>query len=468
MNTPENPYNGHAVVVLGLGRSGIAAARLLLRNGALVTVCDSGESETILERAALLRKEGARVLTGTAAETDSTTHELAILSPGIEETCALVANVTGKGIPLIGELELAFSLCTCPVIAITGTNGKTTTTELASRMLDAAGLRNAACGNIGIPMSELVDTRVKWDLLVVEVSSFQLETITTFHPKVALWLNLSPNHLDRYPSMSEYRRAKLRIFENQTAQDWAVVPFEEKLPEIRAQKITFSTRSAKADLHLNGDEILFKGQSLLELSKTQLRGPHNTANLMAAFGCGISLGADPQKMAAAITDYIPPAHRCELILETHGVRWINDSKATTLEAMEQAIRSVQGPLILIAGGKDKGFEFLPIADLVRERVSFAILIGEMRHRIARDWEPLATAVVDTLEEAVTLAGKKAGMGYTVLFSPGTSSFDMFRDYIERGEAFRRAAEEFTGTSRQSLHAEFHPRSTSIPTTSQQS
>ena len=468
MKTPENPYDGRAVVVLGLGRSGIAAARLLLRNGARVTVCDSGESETMQERAALLRKEGARVLTGTAAETDRDAYWLAILSPGIEESCALVANVTAKGTPLIGELELAFSLCACPVIAITGTNGKTTTTELTNRMLGAAGLRNAACGNIGIPMSELVDTREKWDLLVVEVSSFQLETIRTFHPKVALWLNLSPNHLDRYSSMSEYRCAKLRIFENQTAEDWAVVPFEEELPGLPAQKITFSTISPKADLHLSGNEIHYGGESLLDLSRTKLRGPHNAANLMAAFGCGISLGADLKKMAAAITDYTPPAHRCELILETRGVRWINDSKATTLHAMEQAIRSVQGPLILIAGGKDKGFDFLPIADLVRERVSFAILIGEMRHRIARDWEPLAIAVVDTLEEAVILAGKKAGPGHTVLFSPGTSSFDMFRDYIERGEAFSRAVEEVTGTPRQSLHAEFHQRSTPIPTTSQQS
>ena len=197
----ENPYHGKHVVVLGIGRSGMAAARLLLRSGATVTICDSGESKTVLERAGLLRKESAVVLTGTAAESDSTHYELAILSPGIEETTPLVVNVITKGIPIIGELELAFALCECPVVAITGTNGKTTTTELTSRMLSGAGVNNAACGNIGTPMSELVGADKKWDVLVVEVSSFQLETIGTFHPKVALWLNLSPNHLDRYPSI---------------------------------------------------------------------------------------------------------------------------------------------------------------------------------------------------------------------------------------------------------------------------
>ena len=428
-------------MVLGLGRSGIAAARLLLRQGARVTVCDSGESDSILERAKLLRGEGAVVLTGVAGERDAKRYDLAILSPGIEEATALVTNVTGKGTPLIGELELAFSLCPCPVVAITGSNGKTTTTELTSLMLAAAGFRNAACGNIGTPMSELVATEEAWDLLVTEVSSFQLETIRTFRPKVALWLNLSPNHLDRYPSMQEYSAAKLRIFENQTGEDWAVIPHAEALPPLKARTISFSTGDPAADLTLRGTEVFYQSQPLLDLAKTRLRGPHNAANLMAAFGCGIALGADLSRMAAAVSNYTPPAHRCELIAEHDGVHWINDSKATNLDAMEQAIRSVQGPLILIAGGKDKGFEFAPIAALVRERVSFAILIGEMRHRIARDWEPVPLATVESLEEAVALAAEKAGPGSTVLLSPGTSSFDMFSNYIERGESFRRCVKE---------------------------
>lgn len=441
MTTSSNPYEGKSIVVLGLGRSGMAAARLLLRSGATVTVCDSGDTAALQERAALLRTEGACVLTGTAASTDSAHYDLAILSPGIEETTALVTNVTAKGIPLIGELELAFTLCPCPLVAITGTNGKTTTTELTSLMLRGAGFKNAACGNIGTPMSELVDTEEKWDLLVVEVSSFQLERIVSFRPRVALWLNISPNHLDRYTSMEEYREAKLRIFENQTEEDLSVIPFGEELPELKSKSITFSTVFEDADLTLRGTEILHHGKVLLDIEKTRLRGSHNAANLMAAFGAGIALRADLGKMAEASLNYTPPAHRCEIIAESGGIRWINDSKATNLDAMAQAIRSVQGPVILIAGGKDKGFEFSPIAPLVAERVSFAILIGEMRHRIARDWSPLPFSTAESLREAVTLAASKAKPGSTVLFSPGTSSFDMFRDYIERGESFRRFVEE---------------------------
>jgi UDP-N-acetylmuramoylalanine--D-glutamate ligase len=440
------PYSEKEVVVLGLGRSGMAAARLLLSEGAKVTVCDSGESEAILRRSELLRNEGATVLTGASAERDPNHYDLAILSPGIEETTAVVSNVTGKEIPLIGEMELAFTLCTCPVVAITGTNGKTTTTELTTIMLQKAGRHTASCGNIGTPLSELVASGEAWDLLVVEVSSFQLETIRTFHPKVAMWLNISPNHLDRYPSMEEYRAAKLRIFENQTSEDVAIIPFGESLPKLAARTISFSINSTESDLTLQGATIFYHGRKLLDLSLTQLSGPHNAANLMAAFGCGVALGVDLEQMASAIESYRPPPHRCEVIKEGDGVRWINDSKATNLDAMEKAIRSVNGPLILIAGGKDKGFEFAPIASLVRERVSFAILIGEMRHRIARDWKGVPLATVDCLEEAVALAAEKAKKGFTILFSPGTSSFDMFRDYIERGESFRNCVEELSKRS----------------------
>jgi UDP-N-acetylmuramoylalanine--D-glutamate ligase len=237
--------------------------------------------------------------------------------------------------------------------------------------------------------------------------------------------------------MKEYREAKMRIFMNQTEEDWAVVLAGEERPGIKAQRISFSTTDPTADITLeNGRMIMHRGKLLLDLETTGLRGPHNAANLMAAFGAGIALGADPGLMASSIGDYAPPAHRCEFIAEGGGVRWINDSKATNLDAMEQAIRSVEGPLILIAGGKDKGFEFVPIAPLVRERVSLAVLIGEMRHRIARDWAPVPTVIAETLDEAVSVAASKAAPGSTVLFSPGTSSFDMFRDYIRRGEAFR--------------------------------
>jgi UDP-N-acetylmuramoylalanine--D-glutamate ligase len=436
MNYSANPYTGLRVAVLGLGRSGVAAARLLKRCGATVTGLDSGEFPLLLERAAMLVKEGVGIVTGEKATKDPTRYDLAVLSPGIEENAPLVVNVTSRGTQLIGELEMAYSLASSPVVAITGTNGKTTTTELTARMLRGAGFRAEACGNIGTPMSELLLGKEP-SLYVAEVSSFQLETIRTFRPKVALWLNLSANHLDRYPSMAEYREAKLRIFLNQKEEDWAVVQHGSEIPPIKARTITFSTTDAGADLTLaGGNQILHQGKLLLDMGLTKLRGPHNAANLMAAFGAGIALGADPLAMASAVGDYAPPAHRCEVVGVKRGVTWINDSKATNLDAMEQAIRSVNGRLVLLAGGKDKGFEFAPIAPLVRERVSQAILIGEMRHRIARDWAPVPTVLANTLDEAVAAAGK-AEPGSTVLFSPGTSSFDMFRDYVRRGEEFRR-------------------------------
>ena len=436
MSIASSNYCGKKVAVLGLGRSGMAASRLLKGLGAEVTVCDSGASAELRARAETLCGEGINFLGGMLAENDPTVYDLAVLSPGIEESSTLVTNITTKGTPLIGELELAFTCCKSKIIAITGSNGKTTTTELTAMALAGAGLKAVACGNIGIPFSEIVASRELWDVVVIEVSSFQLETIRTFRPQIAVWLNLTPNHLDRYPSMEEYRSAKLRIFENQQDGDWAVVPSGETMPKIKSRPMTFGVGD-QSDLSLHGTMIMYRGEVLLDMNSIKLRGDHNALNLMAAFACGLILGADPGRMAASIAGYTPPAHRCELVLEGGGVKWINDSKATTLAAMEQAIRSVQGPLLLIAGGKDKGFTFAPIAPLVRERVDLAILIGEMRHRIAADWASTPTIIAESLDEAVEIAAQKAPPGGTILFSPGTSSFDMFRDYIDRGESFRR-------------------------------
>lgn len=415
----------------------MAAARLLRQCGAVVSALDSGTSASLKQKALELTGEGVAVTTGHAATEVTPDHDLVVLSPGIEEKSKLVVQARSAGAPLIGELELAYTLATSPVIAITGTNGKTTTTELTARMLCGAGIDAQVCGNIGTPMSELLLGKTP-GVFVAEVSSFQLETIRTFRPKVALLLNLSPNHLDRYDSMEEYRSAKLRIFENQTEEDWAVIPFGEDFPGIRSRTITFSTTDARADITLSSEGVIrYRDRDLVDTRRTLLQGPHNAANLMAAFGAGLALGADPSAMASAVSDYTPPAHRFEKVRQDNGVTWINDSKATNLDAMEQAIRSVKGSLILIAGGKDKGTGFAPIGPLVRERAEAAILIGEMRSRIAGEWQPMETIQADSLEEAVRHAAAMAQKETTVLFSPGTSSYDMFRDYIERGDTFRR-------------------------------
>lgn len=432
--------NGKSIAVLGLGQSGEAAATLLLRQGARVTVLESATGTPLRTKAEALEAAGARVVLGEAASTGSG-FDLAVISPGIDPAVPLVANLVNAGVPLIGELELAFRECRCPVIAITGTNGKTTTTELTAHLLTAAGLRTMACGNIGLPFCTAVGQSGDLDVMVVEVSSFQLETIQTFRPKVAAWLNLSPNHLDRYPGMPEYRAAKLRIFENQTADDHAIVNAVNDLPALAAQTLTFSAVRDEADFTRREGRIFFRGGCLLDQSSTALPGVHNAENIMAALGIGIALGCDPAAMAAAVGSYTPPSHRCEFVRDVAGVRWVNDSKSTNLDAMEKALRSQDRPVVLIAGGKDKGFEFDAIAPVMREKVRTALLIGEMKDRIAASWAGVNCETFPTLEAAVRAAHSAAHAGDVVLFSPGTSSYDMFRSYIERGNLFKSLVHE---------------------------
>ena len=439
-------HSGKKAVVLGLGHSGEAAANLLLEQGATVTVCETSDSPAIRKKAESLSARGASVLIGLEAESDPANYDFAVLSPGIDPVVPLVRNVIAKNIPVIGELELAFQECVCPVVAITGTNGKTTTTELTTRILQGCGLRTMASGNIGLPFANAVRQSASMDVMVLEVSSFQLETIQTFRPKVSAWLNLSANHLDRYPGMQEYRAAKLRLFENQTAEDFAVINAVNDLPPLKAQPITFSASTDKADFTLRDNAIYFRSRRILEQSQTRLPGPHNAENMMAALGIGHAMGLEIEALAASISDYAPPAHRCEWVRDLDGVRWINDSKATNLDAMAQALRSAAGPVVLIAGGKDKGFEFDDIAELVQSRARAAVLIGEMRHRIASSWKHTDCHCVDSLEEAVAAAQGLARAGDTVLFSPGTSSFDMFQNYGERGNLFKNFVNQLPNTT----------------------
>lgn len=431
-------YSGKKAVVLGLGHSGEAAARLLAEEGAGVTVCESGDNESLRARAESLAASGIRTILGREADIDTSVYDVCVLSPGIDPVVPLVQNVIAKKIPIIGELELAFSECSCPVVAITGTNGKTTTTELTTEMLKGSGMRTMSSGNIGLPFATAVRQSNELDVMILEVSSFQLETIRAFHPQVAVWLNLSPNHLDRYRDMEEYRDAKLRIFKNLTKDDYAVVNARDELPPFDARRITFSAYTQDADFTLRNGIIHHKGQPVLDQTRTRLQGIHNAENLMAALGIGLALGLDFERMTAAVTEYTAPEHRCEFVREVDGVKWINDSKATNLDSVEKAVLSQDRPIVLIAGGKDKGFEFDPVAELVRKHVRAAVLIGEMRNRIATSWKGTDCRTADSLEQAVRIAREIAAPGDTVLFSPGTSSFDMFRNYGERGKRFKAA------------------------------
>jgi UDP-N-acetylmuramoylalanine--D-glutamate ligase len=426
-------------VVLGLGRSGRAAASLLAGEGVRVTVCESADTPDLRRAAEEVAASGADVLLGPAADGDPASYDLCILSPGIDPSAPLVRNVLAKGIPVIGELELAFARCRCPVAAITGTNGKTTTTGLATAMLEGAGLRSMAAGNIGLPFAEAVAASTRLDVMVLEVSSFQLETIRAFRPRVAAWLNFSPNHLDRYSSVSAYRAAKLRIFDNQTADDFAVINTRSDPPSPNARVISFSSApDARADFTLRGTEIFHGGRAVFDQSGTRLPGLHNAENLMAAFGMGVAMGADCAAMARVAAGLEPPEHRCEFVRELEGVRYVNDSKSTNLDALGKALLAESGPVVLIAGGKDKGFGFGPLHGLVREKVRVAVLIGEMGGRIAAAWPDVACLAAGSLAGAVAEARRAARPGDTVLLSPGTSSFDMFTNYAERGKLFKEA------------------------------
>jgi UDP-N-acetylmuramoylalanine--D-glutamate ligase len=426
--------------VLGLGTSGEAAARLLHQRGAGVTVFDSGSPNA--QKIRTLQDLGILVVTGEAADMAKADYDLTILSPGIDPVVPLVQNFRRQGASLIGELELAFRFCQRPVIAITGTNGKTTTTQLIESMLNAAGHRTVACGNIGMPFAEAVQRQGEFDIFTVEVSSFQLETISTFRPDVAVWLNLTPDHLDRYPNVAEYRTAKLRIFENQRSSDYAVTNYADHLPGIIARQTTFSAYSKEGDFFLQGDTIYFRGEQILELKETHLSGIHNAENLMAALGTAQAINIPWEKAKCGLKDYRLLPHRCEKVGEIDGVIFINDSKATNLDALVKALDSQFKPVVLIAGGKDKGFEFDSIAGLVHDKAKQAVLIGEMADRIFQSWSKVVPCwCAKTLPAAVEEARRHSLPGDVVLFSPGTSSFDMFKNYADRGNQFREIIQE---------------------------
>ena len=439
-------YKNKQIAVLGFGSSGEAAARLLAEEGAMTTILDSADLKKLRSKIDKITPLGIAVLAGRLADTDPRRYDRGIISPGIDPAAPLVQNFLRKRIEMIGELEFSWELCKCPVVAITGTNGKTTTTELVAQMANQCGVKTLAAGNIGPAFAAVVKQSGDLDIMTLEVSSFQLEEIRSFRPHISVWLNFTPDHLDRYPDLDSYLRAKLRIFENQTAEDFAVVNHAEAAmiaTAIAAQgrslppMITFSASRQGGDFDLRDGVIHFRGAPVLAMSETKLRGVHNAENLMAAMAVGHVMGLSFERMTAPLAAYSPLPHRCELVGTFQGVDYVNDSKATNLDALEKALLSESRPVVLIAGGKDKGFEFNSITDLIARKVRHALLIGEMAGRIAPLWEsrvPCARAA--SLQDAVRLARQVAQPGDVVLFSPGTSSFDMFKNYADRGDQFR--------------------------------
>lgn len=427
-------FSGKKIVILGVGRSGRAAAALALREGAEVSAWDfagpeafSGLAEAVEIHPHATAEEGMRVRS-----------DLLVVSPGIDTFGSYVAAFAQHAGELVGEVELASRYHAGRIIGITGTNGKTTTTELVERILAHAGLGGTACGNYGVPFAEVVLQVPAPAVVALELSSFQLETVRSLRCNVAVWLNFAPDHMDRYPSVEAYRSAKLRIFENQTAEDVAVIRLGEEISGVAARVESFSTTDSSADWYSAGRIIEHRGEPWLDMeADTGLRGLHNAENLMAAMAACHALGISRAEMREALRGYSAPPHRCELVRTLDGVEYLNDSKATNLHALESALRSQTRPVVLIAGGKEKGLDYSAVVPLLAERTLAAVTFGEIARPLATLFSSaIPCEAVSSLADAVAVARSLAPSGSTILLSPGTSSFDQFTGYEQRGNTFR--------------------------------
>ncbi len=441
-------FSGQHFAILGAARSGLGAARLAAKKGAKVTVIDEGDPAKLTRAAAVASKEGFDILLGDQARALTVQpgeYQLAILSPGLDVHWPLPKKFSDAGTRLTGEMEFAATQTRMEMTAITGTTGKSTTTELLAAIFNGFGKRSIPCGNHGLPISELlVDQGEVFDMLANEVSSFQLETIETFHPQITIWLNFAPDHLDRYPDEAAYFEAKRRIFMNQTARDWAIVnaPEMKRLGPLKPLVLTFSAQPEHQDAMFTYRDgtFFFEGNPVGSGRRITLRGRHNMENILAALAAGWIKGLTFDRMLAAVEAYEAPAHRCQLVREWNGIEFINDSKATNLHAMESCIRSLERPIVLIAGGKEKGLDYHPLREAVPGKVRAMVLIGEIAGSLQQTFADLVPChLAGDMAEAVKIAAAAATAGDAVVLSPGTSSFDMYSGYAERGQRFAEAA-----------------------------
>lgn len=424
---------GIKVAVLGAGSSGKAAAKLALAHGAQVCVFDSAESVANWDEDLPLK------LSATPQCGVDYAAELVVISPGIESDCAFVQAFALGAKEVIGELELACRFYKGKIIAITGTNGKTTTTGLVEAMLTAHGISTVACGNYGLPVAMAVQMQPVPEVLALEVSSFQLETVKDFHPDVAIWLNFAPDHTDRYLNVVDYYNAKLRIFENMTPLDLAVVRAGEHLPALPCEPVCFSTVGTDATAYYQGGKIWLGSIEAMDLRGSPLEQRHNAENVMAALLACMRVGVSIESASRGVQAFHLLGHRCEIVRVLRGVTWINDSKATNLHAVESALCSQDSTVVLIAGGKDKGLDYLPLSPVLERKVRATVVFGEIKEQLYKDFSPVVpTYKADTLEQCVSKAHELAHVGDVVLLSPGTSSFDMFTGYVQRGQVFCQA------------------------------
>ncbi len=439
---------GKKVTVVGLARSGAAACRLLVSCGAHVTGSDHRPAEQIQMDLDDLKGRGVSLELGFHRPETVLDADLIVVSPGVDMNLPLLQQARSGGVRIWSEVELAFRASEAPFVAITGTNGKSTTTTLIGLMVKYAGKKAVVAGNIGTALSDVVTGLSREHWVVAEISSFQLETIDLFHPRVAVLLNVTPDHLDRYADLSEYLEAKARIFLNQQPHDTAVLnaddPFTvEAAAQATARKIFFSQRQVVREgafLREGTLSLRFEGrdETICHLKELRIHGVHNVENALAAIAAAGVLGVPSHCMRAVLRQFGGLEHRLEMVAEIGGIRYVNDSKGTNVGATAKSLESFpSGKVVLIAGGLDKGADFGPLVPLVKERVKTAILIGQAREKLQAALQGVCPIQeVTSLTEAVEVAATSASAGDVVLLSPACASFDMFQDFEERGRAFK--------------------------------
>lgn len=430
---------GMKVLVVGAGKTGMETARFLVGRGASVSLSDGASEEKLGEKADMLKSLGVELETGGHTAETFLSADVIIPSPGVPFNIPPLAEAARKGVEIMSEVELASRFIDKPVIAVTGSNGKTTTSTLIADILRKSGKRVFLGANIGTPLISIVGKEDEYDILVLELSSFQLQGVKTFRPNVAVILNVSPNHLDHHSSFEEYAGSKMNIFANQTPGDWCIYKADDEViaryaGRIKSKKLPFGGPGNAVSY--DGTDVTFEGDTY-DLTGMKLAGYHNVENVMAAIASTCVMGADPEIIRRAVAEFDPLPHRNEYLGEIRGAKFYNDSKSTSPGATLRALESLHAPIILIAGGKDKGVSYDPLRNSIREKVKLLVLFGESRFRMKEDLGRDADSVLaDSLEDAVNKTLASLAPGDTVLFSPACSSFDMFSSYEERGRRYK--------------------------------
>ncbi len=443
---------GRKVTVMGLARSGIAAANSLIQLGAEVTVTDSKSGHELGGYIGQLPHQ-VKLKLGEHPLEIFVNADLIVVSPGIPLNTYPILSARRAGVKVISEFELAYRMTDVPFIAVAGTNGKTTTTSLIGELLKVGGFEIVVGGNIGFPLTQEVLREECKDFCVAEVSSFQLEAVDKFCPHIALLLNISPDHLDRYATYEEYVEAKAQLFVNQTANDYAILNADDPLvmklgQRSRARRILFSRRQSLPEgVMVEGGKIVAKfggvSREVCDVDQLGLPGVHNLENALAATSASVICGMSSPMIKKVLKSFTPIEHRLEFVAQINGIDFINDSKGTNEGAVQKSLASFQRPVVLIAGGKDKGGDYAGLLDLIRERVRGVVLIGESKNKFKTALKPVKDKLYEagSMKEAVRTAYGLAQEGDVVLLSPACASFDMFKNYEERGRVFKQSVRE---------------------------